>query len=69
LIKLRAIEFGEVPFRKLTNMRIPVSDRMTLVAGHNGIGKSTILGVAANASGLTSAMYRSYFDRTYQGAF
>jgi energy-coupling factor transporter ATP-binding protein EcfA2 len=66
-IKLAAIEFGDVPFRKLLNMKIPIAERLTLIAGHNGLGKSTILGLAANGSGITQAAYRSYFDRTYQG--
>lgn len=54
-------------------MAIPISERLTIVAGHNGIGKSTILGLLANGSGLTggtgqgSAEQTSYFNRLYQG--
>ncbi|WP_249584353.1 AAA family ATPase [Pseudomonas viridiflava] len=39
-------------FRKLKNISIEFAERITLIAGHNGIGKSTILGLVANGSGL-----------------
>lgn len=38
-----------------------------MIAGHNGIGKSTILGLLANGSGMPAVAARSYFDRAYQG--
>jgi hypothetical protein len=37
-IKLNSISFGDVPFRKLKNITIPIADRITLISGHNGIG-------------------------------
>ena len=61
-IAVRAIEFGTPPFRKLGNFRIDFADRFTLLAGHNGIGKSTILGLVSNTFGLTDKDGpRSYF--------
>lgn len=67
-IKLKSIEFGDIPFRKLKNLRIEFSDRITLISGHNGIGKSTILGLVANSSGLTHHITapKSYFDKFFQ---
>jgi len=59
-IWVRSIEFGHPPFRKLSNIRIPISARLTLIAGHNGIGKSTILGLLSNTFGLTDGP-KSYF--------
>jgi energy-coupling factor transporter ATP-binding protein EcfA2 len=60
-IKVKSIEFGEEPFRKLRQIRIEVADRLTVIAGHNGIGKSTILGLLANTFGLTDESTKSYF--------
>lgn len=67
-IKLKSIEFGEIAFRKLKAVKIDIAERITLVSGHNGIGKSTILGLIANSSGLTqlSKAPKSYFDKTFQ---
>lgn len=53
-IYLKSIRFGDPAFRKLKNITINFTKRITLIAGHNAIGKSTILGLIANASGLTN---------------
>lgn len=68
-IKLQSISFGNIPFRKLKNLEIPLAPRLTVIAGHNGSGKSTILGLIANASGLTESGHQSYFDRLFQANF
>ena len=54
-MKLRSLEFTAPPFRKLRELKIEFSDRLTLIAGHNGIGKTTILGLVANTFGLTGS--------------
>lgn len=62
MIKVKSIEFHNPPFRKLGNIRINISDRLTVIAGHNGIGKSTILGLIENTFGLTDgATQKNYF--------
>lgn len=63
--KLKSITFDLPPFRKLGSLTIPFAERITLVAGHNGIGKSTILGLSAHCSGLRNAAYKSYFSRAF----
>ena len=65
-IRLRSIEFGDTPFRKLRGLKINFAERITLIAGHNGIGKSTILGLVANTFGLAdSSDPQSYFDEQF----
>lgn len=51
-IQAQSLEFSD-SFRKLSNLTIDLADRLTLIAGHNGVGKSTILGLLANTFGLT----------------
>ena len=59
---VRSIEFFDPPFRKLGNLKIEFADRLTLIAGHNGIGKSTILGLVTNTFGITDKKeLKSYF--------
>lgn len=67
-IKLSSIEFGDTAFRKLRSLTIPFADQITLISGHNGIGKSTILGLVANSSGITQkgSIPHSYFERLFQ---
>lgn len=64
-ILVRSIEFGQPPFRKLGAMKIEFADRVTLIAGHNGIGKSTILGLLTNTFGLTGSEHKTYFGESY----
>lgn len=68
-IKIKTIEFGDIGFRKLKDFKVDLAPRITLVTGHNGIGKSTILGLLANSSGLTQQTKgapKSYFGKTFQ---
>lgn len=62
VVKVKSLAFGTPSFRKLGNFDIQFADRLTLIAGHNGIGKSTILGLVANTFGLTErGGPKSYF--------
>lgn len=49
---LKKIEFDSIGFRNLKDISINFSPRLNVIAGHNGIGKSTILGLIANGSEL-----------------
>lgn len=49
---LKKIEFDSIGFRNLKDITIDFAPRLTVIAGHNGIGKSTILGLIANGSEL-----------------
>ncbi|MES2756907.1 MAG: AAA family ATPase [Pseudomonadota bacterium] len=61
-IKTTSITFKpEHPFRKFKGLTIPIASRITLVCGHNGVGKSTILGLLSSLSGLTNNPEKSYF--------
>ena len=64
-IKVRSLEFGMPAFRRLGNLTIEFADRLTLIAGHNGIGKSTIQGLVANTFGVPKGDPKSYFDEPF----
>lgn len=65
-IKLKALNFEAPPFRKLNGLTIKIAERITLIAGHNGIGKSTILGLIANGSGIGRVKFQSYLNRPFE---
>lgn len=60
LLKLKSIEFLTPPFRKLGDIKVPIASRVTLIAGRNGVGKSTILALIAGTSGLARAGVKTY---------
>lgn len=64
-IKVRSLEFGTPAFRKLGNLTIEFADRLTVIAGHNGIGKSTIQGLVANTFGVSKGSPKSYFGEPF----
>lgn len=65
-VQVKSLKFGKPPFRKLGNINIEFADRLTLIAGHNGIGKSTILGLVANTFGVTDrGGPKSYFGEAF----
>ncbi|HGN2917723.1 AAA family ATPase [Pseudomonas aeruginosa] len=64
---LKKLIIDKPPFRKLKEIEISFADRLTLIAGHNGIGKSTILALIANGSGLRTRKHRTYLGRPFLG--
>lgn len=64
-IKVLSLTFGTPPFRKLGDLKIEFADRFTLIAGHNGIGKSTIQGLVANTFGIPKSEMKSYFGEPF----
>lgn len=79
MIKLKKIVFDETGFRNLRDININISPRITVISGHNGIGKSTILGLIANGSehkvdrtilgGLFRSDFSEIFYLDYQGDY
>ena len=67
MLTLEEIEFGEKQFRNLKEIKIPIAKGITVIAGHNGIGKSTILGLIANCSGEQKV--KSLFGKTFRSDF
>ncbi|WP_197339869.1 AAA family ATPase [Ralstonia solanacearum] len=68
-IKVKAIEFKDQhPFRKLKGLNLPIAPRITLICGHNGVGKSTILGLLSSASGTAKASPKSYFGKMFDAS-
>ncbi|MDP9514685.1 AAA family ATPase [Pseudomonas protegens] len=64
---LSSLKIAKPPFRKLKNLDIEFASRITLIAGHNGIGKSTILALVANGSGLTDYDFLTYTGKPFTG--
>lgn len=64
---LKKLLIDKPQFRKLKEIEITFSDRLTLICGHNGIGKSTILALVANGSGLRTRKYKTYLGRQFLG--
>lgn len=79
-MKLKKISFDHNGFRKLKSLEIEIGERLTAIGGLNGIGKTTLLGLIANASGVsgrndarsktkTYIRKKSYFDLPFQANF
>lgn len=69
---LNKVVFESNSWRKLSGLEIPIFSRLTVIAGHNGIGKSSILGFIANASGLLAREIggrKSYFGKDFISKF
>lgn len=62
MIKLKSMKFPINPIRKLKKINIDFGERFTVIAGFNGIGKSTILGLIASASGTFE---KNYFNKPF----
>lgn len=66
-IKLESLKFDdELKFRKFKDVTIPFSRRLTLICGHNGTGKSTILGLIASLSGLHDSPALTYGGKQFE---
>lgn len=63
-------------FRQFNNMDIYLGRRLTVVAGRNSTGKSTILGILANSGELkkkdgttyTEGQFRAEFSEIFHGS-
>lgn len=78
-MKLKKVIFNDQGFRNLRDISIDIAPRITVIAGHNGIGKSTILGLIANGTEYKtkktllnkkfSSDFSEIFYLDYQGDF
>lgn len=64
---MRAIKLNLGDFRLFNGAEVYIGKRLTAIAGNNGTGKSTILGLLANSSALKKK--RSLLDKPYRGEF
>jgi predicted ATPase len=64
-ITVQSMAFGNHPFRNLKNLTIEFSKRLTIIAGHNGLGKTTILALVAHTSGVPHGSTKTYFDTRF----
>lgn len=54
-------------FRRFSENEIHLGEKVTAIAGNNGTGKSTILGILANSSQLSG--YKTYLGKPFKGEF
>lgn len=65
-ITVESVSFSHSnPFRRFQGLEVPFASGITLICGHNGIGKSTILGLLASCSGLPARAVKTYLGRTF----
>jgi predicted ATPase len=64
---VKAIRLFIEDFRQFRNCEIVIGNKLTAVAGNNGTGKSTILGLLANSSQLSGK--KTYIGKTFRGEF
>lgn len=65
-MKIAQIKFNDPAFRMFKGLEINIAKRITIIAGHNGIGKSTLLGLIANGSEIKRSQGVSLFERSFQ---
>lgn len=65
-MRVKKITFGDIPFRMFSNIEFNIAERITVIAGHNGIGKSTLLGLIANGSELKISYGSTIFQKAFQ---
>lgn len=64
---MRAVKLDISDFRQFSECEVFIGNRLTAIAGNNGTGKSTILGILANSSQLMG--HKSYLGKPYKGEF
>lgn len=64
---MKALRLYVEDFRQFKDCEVVIGDKVTAIAGNNGTGKSTILGLLANSSHLRK--YQTYLGRPFRGEF
>lgn len=64
---MKAVRLHIEDFRQFNDCDIVIGNKLTAIAGNNGTGKSTILGLLANSSELRG--HKTYIGKAYRGEF
>lgn len=64
---MRVRKLGLGDFRLFNNAEVYIGERVTAIAGNNGTGKSTVLGILANSSQLKGK--KTLLGKPYRGEF
>lgn len=64
---MKALRLYIDDFRQFKDCEVIIGNKITAIAGNNGTGKSTILGLLANSSSLGG--YRTYIGKPFRGEF
>ena len=64
---MKALRLHIDDFRQFKDCEVVIGNKVTAIAGNNGTGKSTILGLLANSSAL--GKYRTYMGKPFRGEF
>ena len=62
---MKALRLHIDDFRQFKDCEVVIGNKVTAIAGNNGTGKSTILGLLANSSALSG--YKTYMDKPFKG--
>lgn len=69
-MKVRPNKFYIERFRSFRNVSFGLGDKITVISGHNGVGKSNILSLIASSSGVNSkSMLGSNFQPEFTDFF
>lgn len=64
---MKALRLYVDDFRQFKDCEVVIGNKVTAIAGNNGTGKSTILGLLANSSAL--GKYKTYMGKPFRGEF
>lgn len=64
---MKALRLYVDDFRQFKDCEVVIGNKVTAIAGNNGTGKSTILGLLANSSSL--GKYKTYMGKPFRGEF
>ena len=64
---MKALRLHINDFRQFKDCEVVIGNKVTAIAGNNGTGKSTILGLLANSSALSK--YKTYMGKPFRGEF
>lgn len=64
---MKAVRLYIEDFRQFNDCEIVIGNKLTAIAGNNGTGKSTILGLLANSSELRG--HKTYIGKAFRGEF